>query len=228
MIHFMGTSYAAKTLKEAARRRGVKLTENIEEAELIIIAEDTPTSEFGNRNTQLIMQMIDNCPYGVPIVVTSQVEPGFMRANPRALYHQAETLRIEDGIQRAMYPEMFIVGGPNKDFTILREYQDYLEVFDCPIIKMSYEDAEFCKIAINAMLISQIATTNMLSDLASKAGADWGKVSQALRHDSRIGKYAYLTPGRWQNSIHLLRDYVTLKVLSEKESKSENLLEAWG
>ena len=227
MIHFMGTSYAAKTLKEAARRRGVKLTENIEEAELILVAEDTPTDQFGNRNTALIRKLIDSCPYGVPIVVTSQVEPGFMRANPRALYHQAETLRIEDGIQRAMYPEMFIVGGPNKDFTILHEYREYLDAFDCPIIKMSYEDAEFCKIAINAMLISQIETTNMLSDLASKAGADWGKVSQALRHDSRIGKYAYLTPGRWQNSLHLLRDYVTLDRLAESESKSETLLDAW-
>ncbi len=232
MIHFMGTSYAAKTLKEAARRRGVKLTENIEEAELIIVAEDTPTDQFGVRNTDLIRKLIDSCPYGVPIVVTSQVEPGFMRANPRALYHQAETLRIEDGIQRAMYPEMFIVGCVHKLSPILNEYLEYLEVFDCPIIKMSYEDAEFCKIAINAMLISQIATTNMLSDLASKAGADWGKVSQALRHDSRIGKYAYLTPGSWRNSLHLLRDYVSLKSLVEPESRYESLfagklLEAW-
>jgi hypothetical protein len=32
-------------------------------------------------------------------------------------------------------------------------------------------------------------------------------------YDKRIGTYT--TPGRWQDSIHLLRDYVTLKEIED-------------
>ena len=48
---------------------------------------------------------------------------------------------------------------------------------------------------------------------AAKVGAKWERVAEALRCDSRIGPHAYLTPGRWQDSRHLLRDHVTLEEL---------------
>lgn len=216
MIHFLGTSYAVVTLKEAARRRGLKLTDNINEANLIFVSQDTPTDAEGHRDLGSIVDLLDQCPINIPVVLTSQVTPGFTRSYAVSkgrylIYHQAETLRIEDGIQRAMYPEMFIVGGG----PLVREYLDYLKAFDCPILEMSLEDAEFCKIAINQTLISQVENANFLSSMAAKCGADWGKVSQALRYDSRIGKYSYLTPGEWKNSKHLLRDYVTLQEMSK-------------
>jgi UDP-glucose 6-dehydrogenase len=80
---------------------------------------------------------------------------------------------------------------------------------------MNYEDAEFCKIAINQTLISQVENTNFLSMMAARCGADWMRVAQALRHDSRIGKFSYLTPGDWKKSKHLLRDHVTLNEMSK-------------
>lgn len=223
MIHFLGTSYAAVTLKEAARRRGLPITENIKDANLIFVSEDMPTDEYGNRNTARIFLLVQEAlRFDVPIVLTSQVTPGFChKIGCERLYHQAETLRIEDGMQRAMYPEMFIVGEYGLA-EIDPRYMEYLKAFDCPILKMSYEEAEFSKIAINAFLISQIETSNMLSKAAVKYGAVWGKVAQALRHDSRIGKFAYLTPGDWKKSKHLLRDYVTLA-----EVRDYKLLDAW-
>lgn len=226
MIHFLGTSHAALTLKEGARRRGLKITEDIKEADLVFVSEDAWTDANGVRDLTIIRLLIEEAKFdaGAPIVVTSQVPPGFMRRFGHwiGLYHQAETLRIEDGLQRATFPEMFIVGCYNSGWEIHPAYMEYLKAFDCPIIKMTYEEAEFTKMAINAFLISQVETTNMLSERAAMVGADWGKICQALRHDSRIGKYAYLTPGKWQNSKHLLRDYVTLC-----EIKINKLLEAW-
>ena len=76
---------------------------------------------------------------------------------------------------------------------------------------MSWEDAEFAKIAINMFLASQVDTTNRLAAAAAKVSADWGKIAVVLAHDQRIGPHAYLTPGRWQDSLHLLRDAVTLE-----------------
>jgi UDPglucose 6-dehydrogenase len=226
MIFFLGSSYAAVTLREAARRRGLKIAETIEEARLIFVSEDTPTDATGKRDLDPIERLLHAAAWRVPTVLTSQVPPGFTRAHAQRtacdLYHQAETLRIEDGAQRAMYPEMFIVGLRHPKFVLHPTYQEYLEAFDCPIFKVNYEEAEFAKIAINAFLISQVETTNMLFAAASKVGADWAKVAAILRRDSRIGKFAYLTPGRWQDSKHLLRDFVTLIGI-----RKARLLDAW-
>ena len=220
MICFLGSSYAALTLKEGARRRGLELSEHVENASLVFVSEDTPTDEYGVRELGKIEYMVGKV--GRACVVTSQVPPGWMREHALGCYHQAETLRIEDGVQRAMYPEMFIVGYKDANFKLPGAYQHYLDAFDCPVFKMDYESAEFAKIAINATLISQVETTNMLAAAAQKAGANWQRISQALRHDSRIGRYSYLTPGRWQNSRHLMRDYVSLADITPSK-----LLEAW-
>lgn len=213
MIHFLGDSYAAVTLKEGAQRRGLSLTEDINAADLVFVSQDTPTDKQGNRDLTPIRDLIEFVPDGIPIVLTSQVPPGFTRTITGEIYHQAETLRIEDGLQRAMFPEMFIVGTFDLRWCPNRHYQQYLDAFDCPVLKMTYEEAEFCKIAINMTLAAQVDNTNRLAEAAAKCGADWGRVANALRHDSRIGKYSYLTPGRWQDSPHLLRDYMTLKSL---------------
>lgn len=223
MIYFIGTSHAAITLKEAARRRLLKLTDDIRNASLIFISEDTPTDEDGNRDLEVIEKLIPDTK--LPIVITSQVTPGFTRKiyeklSTNFIYHQAETLRIEDALQRALYPEMFIVGKHNKYSILVNEYRDYLEAFDCPILEMTYEEAEFCKIAINMTLISQVQNTNMLWAIAEKININWGTIANALRHDSRIGKYSYLTPGNWQKSKHLLRDYRTILKYLENHSES--------
>lgn len=212
-ICFLGKSYAALTLKEGARRRGLKIMEDVNRASLIFVSEDTPTDENGVRDLAPIKAMIESCDtIPVPLVLTSQVPPGFSR-KMGVSYHQAETLRIEDGLQRAMYPEMFIVGTSGDEW-LHPEYLEYLHAFECPIIKMTFEEAEFCKMAINHTLISQVNNTNYLSGIAEKWSLDWGKISKALRHDSRIGKYSYLTPGDWTKSKHLFRDFVTLNELA--------------
>jgi len=142
------------------------------------------------------------------------VPPGCTRQHfSQNMYHQAETLRMEDAMQRALYPEMLIVGCYEVDTVIHPDYLRYLEAFDAPILKMTYEDAEFAKMAINATLVSQVLNANRLAAAADKCGADWQRVARVLRHDSRIGKYAYLTPGDPLKSKHLLRDHVTLEGL---------------
>jgi hypothetical protein len=47
--------------------------------------------------------------------------------------------------------------------------------------------------------------------MAQRVGARWEYIAKVLSMDSRIGPRAYLDPGRWQDSRHLLRDERTLK-----------------
>ena len=212
MIHFLGTSFAPQHLKTAAIKRGVPVTNGIEEASLVFVSEDAPVAKDGSRDLSKIRDLIEIArSTGAPIVLTSQVPPGFTRSlDIERIWHQAETLRIKDATLRAMNPDYIAVGGESN---IPREYADYLIAFGCPVLRMSWEDAEMSKIAVNMMLAAQVDYTNMMSEACRKAGADWEDVSKALHHDKRIGPEAYLTPGRWQDSLHLLRDWQTLQCL---------------
>jgi UDPglucose 6-dehydrogenase len=217
MILFLGTSHAAVHLKAAASARRVQVTDDPFRADVIFVSEDTPTDEQGNRDLARIEGLVRQAAsYDVPVVLTSQVPPGFTRSlEIRPIYHQAETLRIKDAGERALFPEQFIVGcdvvparGP-----LPMAYADYLAAFGCTVQFMTFEDAEYSKIAINMFLAAQVDTTNRLAEGAKRAGADWARVAEVLKLDRRIGPHAYLEPGRWQDSTHLYRDHVTLEAL---------------
>ena len=209
MIYFHGTSHAAKHLRHGAWQRGVPIADSPNLADVIFVSEDTKTDEQGVRDVEPIRQMVHFLTrFNKQMVLTSQVPPGFTRSlGMNNIYHQAETLRIKDAESRAYAPDYIAVGGPQG---VSRHYADYLMAFHCPILRMTWEEAEFSKIAVNMFLAAQVDTTNRLASAAEKVGADWLQVRRALKYDKRIGQEAYLTPGRWRDSRHLLRDHVTL------------------
>jgi UDPglucose 6-dehydrogenase len=217
-LAFLGTSRAAQHLSAAAADKGFRLVVP-GEADVLFVSEDTPTFEDGTRDLQEIASLLADAVRerraGVPIVLTSQVPPGFCRkwAVGFDLFHQAETLRIRDAAHRARHPEMLIVGRRDGAVPVPPAYADYLAAWQCPVLLMSWEEAEFAKIAINMTLAAQVDNTNRLAQAAEKAGARWEVIAEVLRHDARIGRHAYLTPGCWQDSPHLKRDAVTLEEL---------------
>ena len=218
MIAFVGTSHAPKTLAAAARIRGLTLTDDLAAADCIFVSEDTPTCDGGKRDTTRIRELVHDAALrrgaSVPIVLTSQVEPGFTRSlGIKNIYHMAETLRIKDALERAIAPEQFIVGMADTSQPIHSALAVYIASFDAAVTIMTFEEAEFAKIAINMFLAAQVNTTNTLCEAALKVGARWQKIAAVLKLDRRIGPHAYLEPGRWQDSTHLLRDHYTLEAI---------------
>lgn len=217
MICFLGSSHAAIHLREAARERGLELTDDRANASLIFVSEDTPTGWDGTRDLSSIRYMLEDAlEVGPPVILTSQVPPGFTRSfrqTRERLFHQAETLRIKDAAERALNPDYIAVGCPTyQSYDLLpAAYRKYLEAFRCPVHVVTYEDAEYSKIAVNMFLAAQVDATNKLSGAARKAEASWPHVAEILKLDKRIGPHAYLEPGRWQDSKHLMRDHVTLE-----------------
>jgi UDPglucose 6-dehydrogenase len=216
---FLGTSHAAQHLSLAAKEKGFKLVEP-KDADLVFVSEDTPTDAEGHRDLGVIKGLVAEAfrmtVDATPIVLTSAVPPGFTRALGLPLWHQAETLRIKDAVERARKPEMLIVGEkePGKGFANLpAPYVRYLLSFKCPVLRMTWEEAEFAKIAINMTLASQVENTNRLSKAAEKVGARWDVIAEVLKNDSRIGPKSYLQPGDWRESPHLLRDWKTLEAI---------------
>jgi UDPglucose 6-dehydrogenase len=214
MIHFMGSSHAPHTLAAAAQSHGLAITDDPRSAKLIFVSEDTPTDEAGNRDLARIRNLVNgalsHCSH---VVLTSQVPPGFTRSfQYTKLFHLAETLRMKDAMHRAKYPEQFIVGvcDPH-EYALPLSFMQYIYSHGEPQVHvMSYEEAEFAKIAINMTLAAQVENTNRLAEAAKKVGARWSAVAEALKCDKRIGPESYLHPGDWRKSRHLLRDHVTL------------------
>jgi UDPglucose 6-dehydrogenase len=217
MIYFVGSSFAPTHLREAARKRGIHSAARLKDANLVFISEDTPTNEAGERNLARIEALVRETSAhtnGI-LVLTSQVTPGFTRKLGLPIYHQAETLRVKDAIERAMFPEQHIVGCADPEATLPEVYMQYLKTFYAPIHKVTWEEAEFAKIAINMTLAAQVENANRLSFAAAKICVKWENIEKILGCDRRIGPHSYLTPGRWQDSKHLLRDYVTLREIED-------------
>lgn len=216
-ICFLGTSHAAQHLSRAAAEKGFELCDSPEDAVLVFVSEDTPTDENGVRDLEAIRKLIYQAVLPKPrppVILTSAVPPGFCRDFGMSdLIHQAETLKIKDAEERARNPEMLIVGLRHEGIGLPPPYASYLNAFNAPVFKCTWEEAEFAKVAINCWLAAQVDCTNRLADAAEKVGARWPMIAEILKTDSRIGRKAYLEPGRWQDSPHLLRDAVTLASL---------------
>lgn len=197
---------------------------------LVYLAPDVPTNSEGESDLSLIGSLLDTVlqeldPESI-VVILSQVPPGFCRKIAwKNLFYQVETLIFGRAIERALYPERFIVGTNGTELPAL--LQDYLGSYDCPILTMLYESAELSKIAINLFLVSTVSTTNTIAELCEKIGARWDEIAPALRLDKRIGKHAYLSPGLGISGGNLERDMTTFCTLADRHGSDCTVVQAW-
>ena len=209
-------------------------TADLSDCEVVYIAADVPTDDAGKSDLADIESLIDRVGAqlgpGAVMVVLCQVPPGFTRAlsiPKERLYYQVETLIFGGAIERAMYPERFIVGCANPADALPPAYAALLEAFDCPILTMRYESAELAKISINCCLVSAISVANTLAELCERIGADWSEIAPALKLDRRIGEYAYLSPGLGIAGGNLERDLATVQRLAAANETHHDVVDAW-
>ena len=214
-IDIIGDSHLADTLRCAATVRGFTVYSEAN-IELTFLAEDV----YDHSDTTLIDALmplaIDPTHGEHPVIVLSQVPPGWTRKwgeKHKDIFYQVDTIIMENAIKRMTHPEQLVVGCLNLEEPLPLAYQEYLMAFEAPVLKMSYESAELAKMAINYFLTSQINTSNILADVAMKIGADWEDIEAVLHNDRRIGPYAYLAPGKANK--HLLRDVATIAKIQE-------------
>lgn len=151
-----------------------------------------------------------------PIVVVSQVPPGWLRARAspgRVYYSQLDTLIMRRSMDRALRPHCISVGVKDLSHPLAPQYERYLAAFGCPILRMTYESCEFAKVAINFLLAANVTATNVLNAAALSVGANWPDFEAAIRADPRFGAKAYVTPGEGFSGSHLTRDVLRLERL---------------
>ena len=219
-ICILGSSHAPNIFREAAHMKGIETVDIDEMPELVMASEDSPVADDGKRDltriteiTAYALNMTDD--QDCPVVLTSQVTPGFTREFETArLYHMAETLRTKDAAERALNPEQLIIGCEDPSETLPQVLLNYLQAFKCPIHQVTWEEAEFSKIAINMRLARMVESTNELAEACKRIpGCKWSRIADILRHDKRIGPQSYLEPGDWRKSKNILRDATTLSKL---------------
>lgn len=160
------------------------------------------------------------------IVLTSTVLPGSTRFGLLPILESESSKRCGADFGLCYSPEFIALGSVihdflNPDLLLIGESDDragsrlercYTEIIEngAPCRRMTFENAELAKIALNAYVTTKITFANMLADLCERIpGGDVDVVSDALGLDGRIGR-AYLTGGLGFGGPCFPRDNVAL------------------
>ena len=206
----------------------------LQEADLVVVAVDTTLLADGTNDESEVSALLRACARtvapGTPIVIASQVRPGFTRTHAHvhdALYYFMETLIFGRGLERAMHPERFIIGVPDSVDRRLEHLppalRTYLEAWHCPVHLMSYESAELTKLSANVVLAASVTAANTLAELAASLGASWPDIERALRDDARIGPQAYLAAGLGIGGANIGRDLEGIRAMADEHGLDSSL-----
>lgn len=220
--------------KNAGRLNFTADTAALTECDVVYVAPDVPTddqggSDLGPINT-LLAQVLGATRADTVHVILSQVPPGFTRSKQcagRIIYYQVETLIFGRAVERALYPERYIIGCADPAQPLPTGYRAFLEAHGCPLLPMRYESAELAKISINMCLVASVSTANTLAELCEKIGADWSEIVPALKLDKRIGQYSYLTPGLGISGGNLERDLATVCRFADAHGTDAGVVRSW-
>jgi UDPglucose 6-dehydrogenase len=209
---------------------------------VIYFSQDVPTDRDNRSDLSAFPRRLEEAARhaapGAALVVLSQVPPGFTRKTVESLraagvgrdlafHYQVETLIFGRAVERALYPERFIVGCADPAAPLPDEYARLLAAFGCPVLPMRYESAELAKISINLCLVSSVTVANTLAEVCEAVGADWSEIVPALKLDRRIGPHAYLSPGLGIAGGNLERDLLTVRALSREHGTDAAVVDVW-
>ncbi len=220
--------------KNARRIRFTADSNDLISCDVVYVAPDVPTDDHGQSDLGQIDALINQVDSALHpdtvMVILSQVPPGFTRGRMRAgrlLYYQVETLIFGRAVQRALYPERFIIGCAEPEQPLPLVFAHFLGSFGCPILPMRYESAELAKISINMCLVASVSVANTLAELCEHIGADWSEIVPALKLDKRIGQYSYLAPGLGIAGGNLERDLATVCNYADLYGTDAGVVRAW-
>lgn len=174
------------------------------------------------------------------IVLTSTVLPGATRQGLLPILEQESGKKCGPDFGLCYNPEFIALGSVirdflNPDFYLLGESDsragDLLEQVhhrvsqnNAPVKRMSLENAELAKIAVNSYVTMKISFANMLADFCEHLpGGDVDVVSDALGMDKRIGR-KYLTGGFGFGGPCFPRDNVALNFMGKALDVDTRLL----
>jgi UDPglucose 6-dehydrogenase len=166
------------------------------------------------------------------VVLTSTVLPGSTRYGLLPVLEKESGKKCGKDFGLCYNPEFIALGSViknflNPDFYLLGEFDgrsgdalalvhERVSANKAPIKRMSIENAEIAKIAVNSFVTLKISYANMLADICERVpGGNVDVVSDAIGMDSRIGR-KYLSGGLGFGGPCFPRDNAALAFLGEQ------------
>lgn len=236
-----------------SHRNNLKATlsaeEAIRESEISFVIVPTPSDHDGSFSLQYAKHAF--CGIGQAlrkkqgyhtVVMTSTVLPGATRYGLLPILEKESGKRCGHDFGLCYNPEFIALGSVlrdflNPDFYLLGQFDeksgDMLEAVHhrvsenrAPVKRMSLENAELAKIAVNSFVTMKISFANLMAELCEKLpGGDVDVVSDALGMDGRIGR-KYLTGGLGFGGPCFPRDNVALEFMGRMLGLDARLLRA--
>ncbi|MBL9218604.1 MAG: UDP-glucose/GDP-mannose dehydrogenase family protein [Opitutaceae bacterium] len=235
----------------AANRERIRATLSTEEAvlgsDISFVIVPTPSDERGAFTLQYAKFAFKSLGQALKkkngyhvIVLTSTVLPGATRHGLLPILEQESGKKCGPDFGLCYNPEFIALGSVirdflNPDFYLLGQFDqrsgDLLEQVhhrvsqnNAPVKRMSLENAELAKIAVNSYVTMKISFANMLADFCEHLpGGDVDVVSDALGMDKRIGR-KYLTGGFGFGGPCFPRDNVALNFMGMSLDVDSRLL----
>ncbi len=178
------------------------------------------------------------------VVLVSTVMPGSTRTHFVEVMERRSGKTCGKDFGVCYSPEFIALGSvlynlENPDFMLIGQYDDrsgkQLEEFHSKILpvavpkrRMTLENAELAKIAVNTFVTTKISYANMLAEICEKMpypGMDVSVITNAIGLDARIGK-RYLSAGLGFGGPCFPRDNKALSVFAKKNGAGATLAEA--
>lgn len=221
--------------------------EKIKDCDYVLIAVPSPTTSNGFKDS-IVRESVKLVGKGKVAVIKSTVVPGTTNSiqdeNPDIfVIHSPEFLTEATANHDTSHPKRNIVGIPKDDIEYRKRAEEFLSFSSgAPYNTIcSAIEAEFIKYARNCVGYIRIVFYNLLFDVATKAGADWEKIREAIAMDPDNGP-TYTQPvhkgGRGAAGNCFIKDYAAFaryyeemagdemgnKILKSIEKKNINLL----
>jgi UDPglucose 6-dehydrogenase len=169
------------------------------DAEGIIICVSTPSLPTGGCDCGNIVNVLDQTPIHVPVLIKSTVTPAVVETldeiyNQHWLMYSPEFLRAKSAEQDFINQKHIVIGGDDPDCywqTIFQECLPNCQLF----FRCSSKEASLIKYASNSFLALKTSYFNHLFDICLNTGMDFDVVRQILTHDTRIGTDHSMVPG---------------------------------
>lgn len=235
----------------AANKTRIRATMSAEEAvlgsDISFVIVPTPSDERGAFSLQYARYAFKSLGQALKkkdgyhaIVLTSTVLPGATRHGLLPILEQESGKKCGPDFGLCYNPEFIALGSVirdflNPDFYLLGQFDqrsgDALEEIhhrvsqnNAPVKRMSLENAEVAKIAVNSFVTMKISFANMLAEFCENVpGGDVDVVSDALGLDKRIGR-KYLTGGFGFGGPCFPRDNVALNFMGKQLGVDSRLL----
>jgi UDPglucose 6-dehydrogenase len=142
------------------------------------------------------------------------------------LCYSPEFIALGTVIQNFLNPDLCLIGEfDERSGAALESVNTRVTLNNAPSKRMSIENAELAKIALNSYVTLKISYANILAELCEGIpGGDVDVVSDALGMDKRVGR-RYLTGGFGYGGPCFPRDNVALSFLGRHLGASTQLLE---